>query len=304
MDKKPDFVIIGAMKCATSTLHDQLARQAGVFMSTPKEPNFFSDEANWSKGLPWYESLFDGAETGAIRGESSTHYTKLPTYPKTVERFAEHLPDARLIYVMRDPIARIVSQYVHEWSEARVSVPIDVAVERHPELIDYSKYSMQLSPWMEAFGPERVLPVFFERMTARPQEEFERISRHIGCTDEVRWVEDVDAKNVSANRIRRSPWRDAVLDIGVVKKLRRSLLPESVRDRIKSRWKMQERPVLSPERRAWVVERLAADVGSLGAMLGMELTCETFRDDVLRSAHPPEWAGVPGSSAEDAGGAA
>jgi len=48
----PDFIIIGAMKSATSTLHEQLRLQSGIFMSTPKEPNFFSDELN-----AWYLTI-------------------------------------------------------------------------------------------------------------------------------------------------------------------------------------------------------------------------------------------------------
>jgi len=105
----PDFVIIGAMKCATSTLHDQLARIDGISMTEPKEPNFFSDELNWAKGMGWYESLFESMPVDDLKGESSTHYTKLPTYPLCIPRMHEHLPNAKLIYVMRDPIDRIVS---------------------------------------------------------------------------------------------------------------------------------------------------------------------------------------------------
>ena len=57
----PDFFIIGAMKCGTSTLQAQLARQDGVFMTTPKEPNFFSDDDIFAKGRAWYEGLFADA---------------------------------------------------------------------------------------------------------------------------------------------------------------------------------------------------------------------------------------------------
>jgi hypothetical protein len=60
-------------------------------MSKPKEPNFFSDEERWSRGLEWYASLFDPAAADSLCGESSTHYTKLPTYPRTVERMRRHL---------------------------------------------------------------------------------------------------------------------------------------------------------------------------------------------------------------------
>ena len=77
---------------ATTTLHEQLARQPGVFMSSPKEPNFFSDDGNYARGLDWYSSHFVGARRGEIRGESSTHYTKLPTFPRTVERMVRDVP--------------------------------------------------------------------------------------------------------------------------------------------------------------------------------------------------------------------
>ena len=167
MTSGPDFLIIGAMKCATSTLHDRLAQQPGVFMSEPKEPCFFSDDDVYAKGVDWYADLFVAAEASDLKGESSTHYTKLPTHPRTVERCAELLPPEsglKLIYVMRDPIDRVVSQYIHEWTMRLTDAPIDRAVDELPILVDYSRYAMQLTPWFEAYGKDRVLPVFFERL--------------------------------------------------------------------------------------------------------------------------------------------
>src|SRR5580704_13557650 len=104
---RPDFIVIGAMKSATTTLHEQLARQPGIFMSRPKEPNFFSDDEVYERGLPWYLSIFQGAGESALCGESSTHYTKLPAHPRTVERMARALPRVRVVYVMRHPIDRL-----------------------------------------------------------------------------------------------------------------------------------------------------------------------------------------------------
>ena len=90
----PNFFVIGAMKCATSSLHKQLALQSGIFMTDLKEPNILSDDAKYKRGLEWYRSLFTPEETDFLYGESSTHYTKLPTYPKTVERIKQDIPDA------------------------------------------------------------------------------------------------------------------------------------------------------------------------------------------------------------------
>ncbi len=167
---RPDFIVIGAMKSATTTLHEQLARQPGIFMSRPKEPNFFSDDAIYARGWSWYSALFRPASAADLRGESSTHYTKLPTYPRTVERMVRDLPRLKLIYVMRHPIDRLVSQYVHEVTAGRIAVGLREALERHPELIDYSRYSMQLQPFLDVYGFADVLPVFFPRLVSRSQD--------------------------------------------------------------------------------------------------------------------------------------
>lgn len=290
---RPHFIIIGAMKCATTTLHDQLALQPGVFVSEPKEPNFFSDEAVWELGFGWYRGLFADAGEGDLCGESSTHYTKLPTHPHAAERLFEHVPHAKLVYVMRDPIDRLVSHYIHAWSRREIDVPIDEAVRKHPELIDYSRYAMQLGPWIERFGMDRVLPVFFERLTRDPQGEFERVCRHVGYTGEPVWREEAGSKNVSAKRLRYGPVMESVLSVGAVRTLRRALLPEALRERIKSRWRMEERPRLSEAARAWCAARLDPDMAELGRMLGMDLSCDAFRDAVLTPVQPPRWVGAP-----------
>lgn len=285
----PDFVIIGAMKCATSTLHDQLARVEGVSMSEPKEPNFFSDELNWAKGMGWYESLFDSMPSSDLKGESSTHYTKLPTYPLCVSRMREHLPSARFIYVMRDPINRIVSQYIHEWSQRVIEdgCSIDDAIDLHPNLVEYSKYATQVSPYVEEWGMNRVLPVFFERLMQNPQEEFERVGRFLGITSEMRW-DTSDAQNVSAQRQRRGPVMDAILGNRALQIIRRTLMPEAVRAKFRSRWTMKERPVLSDASIEKLHAMLDPDMQQLGAWIGRDLSCRTYREVIMRDG-APEW---------------
>ena len=275
MPRKPDFIIIGAMKCATTTLHDQLAAQPGVFMSTPKEPNFFSDEAEWKRGLDWYWGLFAGAEQGDLCGESSTHYTKLPTHPRAIDRIAEHVPDAKFIYVMRHPVDRLVSHYVHEWTQRVIDGPIGSAVDAHPELVQYGQYAMQLQPWLERFGRERVLPVFFDRLRAHPQDELARVCRFVGYTREPKW-HDLPPGNVSAERMRKSKWRDLLVEAPVLSTIRRRLVPQSVRDRIKKLWMMKDRPELAERERRRLVELFDPDLAQLGRALGIELSCDNF----------------------------
>lgn len=275
---RPDFIVIGAMKSATTTLHEQLARQPGIFMTTPKEPNFFSDDDIFARGIRWYESLFAAGARADLRGESSTHYTKLPTYSRTLARICEYVPKAKFVYLMRHPIDRLVSHYIHDWTEGRIHVPIDVAVHRHPELVEYGRYAMQLRPYLETFGPARVLPVFFDRLRVMPQAELERVCAFIGYRGEPRWHRAVSHANASTDRMRKSPLRDAIVEQPLVRTLRHRLIPKVVRERVSDLWKMKNRPELSPNRRRQLVRWFDADLAELGTWLGVPLSCETFTE--------------------------
>ncbi|MEL6605382.1 MAG: sulfotransferase [Cyanobacteria bacterium J06614_10] len=281
MATAPHFIIMGAMKCATTTLHEQLNAQPGVFMSEPKEPNFFSDDDQYQRGFDWYEGLFAAAAPGDICGESSTHYTKLPTYPRAVERLRQYQPDVKLIYVMRHPVDRLISQYIHEWSQKTVSGSLSQALKRRPELYQYSLYSMQLLPYLETFGPDNVLPVFFDRLKQHPQAELTRIGKFIGCPQPAQWQESTGHRHVTKERLRDSAWRDALVNAPVLSSIRQHLVPQSVRDWVKSLWQMQQRPELSADETAWLQEKLDPDLQTLGRWLGLDLRCENFCEVTL-----------------------
>ena len=174
-------------------------------MSRPKEPNFFSDDANYARGIDWYASLFAEAGNHLLAGEASTHYTKLPTHPHTVDRMVRALPRVKLIYVMRHPIERLTSHYLHEITVGRVSVSLQEAVDRHPELVDYGRYSMQLEPYLRAYGQESILPVFFDSLVAQPDLEFERVGRFLGVPQPLCWDHSLKAQNVGRERAAQQP---------------------------------------------------------------------------------------------------
>ncbi len=289
MPRLPDFIIIGAMKCATSTLHEQLAQQPGVFMSTPKEPNFFSDDEVYAKGMDWYHQLFSNHNDAEFCGESSTHYTKLPTYPETVNRLAEHVPDAKFIYVMRHPIDRLVSQHMHEWTKRLVTKKINKAIHRFEPLIAYSQYARQLKPFIERFGCDRVLPVFFENLRDHPQQELERVCQFLGYPGKPVWRFDMDQQNVSSKKLRTNPIRDWILSFPGLRWIRLHLVPQSWRDTVKRLWTINKRPKLSKASIAELTEIFNEDLAELGQMLGLPLRCDNFVEIGTSTANP-QWA--------------
>jgi len=281
----PDFAIIGAMKCGTSTLHEQLALRSGFFMSRPKEPNFFSDDPIYARGVAWYASLFAPAAPGQLCGESSTHYTKLPTFPATAERMHALLPKAKLVYVMRDPLERVVSQYLHEWSTREVEGSLEEAIAREERFVAYSCYAHQLAPWRERFGAAAILPVAFERMVAFPDEELARLCRFLGDSspEPVSWRRDLEPQNVSSQRLMESQLRDALLQVAPLRWLK-DLLPRSLRERVKALWRPGARPVLRPDLRAHLEAQIDRDLERLGDWLGIELCCRRWTEQVLERA--------------------
>ncbi len=278
--KLPDFIIIGAMKCATSTLHEQMASHESFFMSEPKEPCFFSDDVVYTKGIDWYMDLFLAAKSGQLKGESSTHYTKLPDYPKTIDRIVHHCPQlCKFIYVMRHPVDRLVSHYVHQWSQGVISCDINEAVHLFPELIHYSSYVMQIQPYLDRFGEDAVLPLFAERLRQNPQHELQVVFDFLGVKEKATWNDNLRS-NVSSERIRPCVWRDALVEHPVLKKVRQTFVPKSLRTKIRSLWSMKKRPVLSVESQRYVEDLLKEDLCLLGDKLALQLTFDNFKQTI------------------------
>lgn len=274
----PDFVIIGAMKCGTSTMAAQLAAQPGVFMSTPKEPNFFSDDDIYARGRDWYESLFAGAAPSDLRGEASTHYTKRPTYPATVARMAKLLPVPRLVYIIRNPVERAVSHYIHAWSEGLMQQDPAAAFDADRTLVDYSLYGMQIAPFVECFGAGAVHLTSLEQIGADPQGELERVCTFIGLAPKPVWRDDLGAQNVSAERFRPLPMHGLLVDNRVARTLRRTLVPKRLRERVRNARTIGSRPEIPPALRRVLEVRFAEDRDYLATLFPGH--------PVLRAAYP------------------
>lgn len=277
----PDFIIIGAMKCGTSTLHTQLSERSGIYMSTPKEPNFFGDDLYYQEGIGAYSTLFEGAKEDQICGESSTHYTKIPTFNNVAERIHLALPQAKFIYIMRNPIDRLISQYIHEWSQGEVDVPIDQAVTKYERFVSYSSYGKQLKPYHDIFGVNSVLPVFFESMIGQPDQEFERILRFLNdpSPEEKKWKHDLSKENVSSKRFKKGSLYQTLREVSALKSVFQ-LLPERVRESIKDLWRMSKRPELSDYNLQRIQKEVDVDLEYINDWLGLNLSCKNWQAEL------------------------
>ena len=162
----PNVIIIGAPKCGTTSLHNYLDAHCSISMSRLKETDFFLDEGGtWNKGLDWYASHFDAA--APVRGEGSTKYACLPHSDGVARRMKQTVPDAKLIYLVRDPFERMASHYVHAKAAGVETRPFsEAARDPHSRYLAASLYATQLEAFLEYFDRERILVESQERLLA------------------------------------------------------------------------------------------------------------------------------------------
>ena len=149
-EPRPDFLLIGAQKAGTTSLFFDLRAQPGVFIPDEKELCVLLEPAG-DKVRAAYDGYFKAAATGDCRGDCSTDYTKRTEHQEVAKRAFERLgPDLKLIYVVRDPIQRLLSHHHHRSNEVG-GISLERAIDEWPEIVDNSRYGFQLEAWLEYF---------------------------------------------------------------------------------------------------------------------------------------------------------
>ena len=207
----PTFITIGAMKGGTTALHAALAQHPDIFTTELKELDFFAEPGNWTRGPAWYREQFAGGERFDARGESSPNYTKQPEFGPVAERMAALVPDARLVYLVREPIERIRSHYQHRQGRGDPRRPFD-EVATHPGFVTTSRYATQLRSFFDHFPKEQVMIVASEALRDDAATILPMIHRFIGVEPRPDVGSGVRANTAAAIRTGRfGPAADRVL---------------------------------------------------------------------------------------------
>ena len=169
---RPGFIIIGAMKSGTTTLHAYLERHPQIFLTDLKEPQFFSRDDVFALGSAWYDGLFTNARPDQICGEASTCYSRSAAYPHCAERIWNHAPQAKLIYLLRHPVDRAYSHYAHRMKErfrqGRAAVTFRHFLEEDKEALDAGLYLKQIERYLEYFPATQLRCVLFDEFVSDP----------------------------------------------------------------------------------------------------------------------------------------
>jgi hypothetical protein len=204
---RPTFVVIGAMRSGTTSFHHLLASHPKVFMSAIKGPGLFLDPEEPISYPSKYTSLAqkrgyrtDDELLAAMRdgyagqphfGESSDSYSRHPTVGRGVPaKMLRYDPDMRIIYLLRNPIDRIVSQYRHERTKPHNPVRCSLAafLEASDDPIHVSSYAAQIERYLQnGFAPESVHIVIFEELADQLPQVLAQLTRFLEIENPPRW---------------------------------------------------------------------------------------------------------------------
>ncbi|MEL6240355.1 MAG: sulfotransferase [Pseudomonadota bacterium] len=195
----PDFIIGGAPKCGTTSLHFILDQNQDISMPE-QEVHFFdaddpithpdflgvdSGQLRWldvgtpdDETLKWYAGQFAPHTKARLIGEDSTTYIFSEV---AAARIAALLPEVKLIFVLRDPVKRAYSQYWHLVRSARISTSFETAISAHTSIILGSTYAPHLRRYIEMFGRDRVRIVLFEEFLADQQGTIDQLTDYLGA---------------------------------------------------------------------------------------------------------------------------
>jgi hypothetical protein len=271
---KPTFLGLGGQKCASSWIHKVLEDHPQVFVSDPKELDFFTHR--YDRGYTWYERCFAGACGAPMIGEISPSYFCDAQAPARVRAYA---PEMRFVLALRDPVERAFSNHLHEIRKGHYraeDLTIEAGLARNPMYLEQSRYGTLLVRWLDAFPLERFLILVQEDIQVRPEVEARRLYAFLGVDPDHRSAsvftrshESVGARNITLFRSLR-----AMGDIGRRRGLERLVAatkafpPVRMLMEANKRHLRAEIPPMRAETVAALRRELAPEVARLAALTG------------------------------------
>lgn len=192
----PTFLIIGAARSGTSTLYHLLQSSPDVYLRSSKrpEPHFFLKSDEYAKGFSWYlQRYFSNCRGRPARGEASTSYL---CHEFVAQRIRIHLPDIKLIAILRNPVDRAYSNYWHSVKYGHETLTFDDAIENESQrqaeqtdalmreiqpfsYIERGFYAKQLKNYLKHVSSEQMLVVLLEDIVQRPSSALNKIARFL-----------------------------------------------------------------------------------------------------------------------------
>jgi hypothetical protein len=265
------FVIIGAMKCGTTSLYSYLRDHPEVVMCREKEPNFFLEKERMS--LDEYKGLF--GSKGKAYGEASTGYTKYPKMKADVNKMNTLIPNARLIYLVRDPIERIISHFIDNASRGVERKTLEDVLgidfdENH--YVQCSMYYTQVKRYLDFYSEDQILVLSTKQLKENRQTALSKVFRFIGVNPDYYSPDFEHEQHKTANKTVSIPIARRLAGTAPVKWAKR-ILPSTIVEPMRQ---MVKRPATRPDIESPLRHRLITylqnDVDQLRSLTGQSFS--------------------------------
>jgi Sulfotransferase domain len=178
------FFVIGAARSGTTSIFRALTSHPDVFLPEVKEPRFFAE--HWKKGWEWYADIYRNAPKGAVCGDFSPSYTNASDKSRAAERIGRFYPDARILYMVRNPIECAISNWRMKAELSDENLSFRRALENGSwtfPVLHRSMFFKQLNFYRQYFSDEQILVAPLELIRTDPDAWIARIQKHLGLSD-------------------------------------------------------------------------------------------------------------------------
>jgi hypothetical protein len=279
------------MKSGTTTLCHLLGKHPDVFMTHLKEPEFFCKKEIYARGWDWYLSLFASVKRKTAIGEGSTSYTKAPLFSKVPERIVKHLPHIRLIYIVRHPLERIESHWMHRVKHGDTR-SFDKMLRQYPNLIDTSRFWYQIQQYRKYFGDDNILVIFFDDLKANPEKVLEQCFTFLGVDPRVKLANPAERLYVTRqfkveNDLLKRARANTALNVAS------RFIPAHLKNLLRKRLEIRVdgRPSWDEAKHRWVISEIADDVRTFLDFYGKSVEfwdLETVRESSTKKRDIPQ----------------
>lgn len=265
MSALPNTILIGAAKAGTTSLCRDLERHPDIYMYPSKETHFFS--FRYDQGIDHYQSLFRPNGQKIIM-EASPEYSTRGQSRQTVARMLEHIPDVRLVYMVRHPLRRLESEYVQELANGLRPAPFREALFDW-NLIEGSLYEKNYQIFAEAFSPERLHVIFFEDYLRDKTGTLSALSQFLGVDDDPAVARTREARNTRDEKTIDPPLLKALRRLHVFERFKH-LVPARLKLLLKKQisQKVEADTTWDDELRAQVLPEIERDATAFLARFG------------------------------------
>ena len=271
--KLPNFIIVGAGKCGTTSLHNYLSQHPQVYICPQKETFFFMGEEQRNKNKKWgavtsieeYSKLFAQAPENSVVGEISTVYY---AHEKSASLIHQYLPQTKIVAILRDPAQRAFSDYQMHFRKGREKRDFNTTIQAKRQYIRQGFYYAELKPFFEIFNRDQIKILLYEDLAKNPLGFIQDLFRYIEVDDQ--FIPDMSKRGRDSGMAKNTALNRLLNKQNLFTKALKTVIPNSVINKLIKQ--NSYKPKLSIEDRNQLIQIYREDILKLQDLLELDLS--------------------------------